>query len=146
MKIAQRAILQVLCSLLICMVVGMGSLPNTALCFGANGHVAVEFFSGTGCGSVDVTDSDPAAYSPDFEPSSKDHCGPCLDVPFFDDFSCARPISLQKPDHRHSPFMAAKYFDASALASHPKSSRALDHSIGFPGKSLYVLATVGLLI
>jgi hypothetical protein len=48
------------------------------LCFGGDGHVAIEAFGPEGCAEVDETPDHPA--SAIAIPVSSSHCGPCVDV------------------------------------------------------------------
>ena len=61
---------------------GVGGLGESVLCFGADGHVAVEAAVSPGaCFSAPVS-GDAFAINPERELSREgDHCGPCVDFP-----------------------------------------------------------------
>jgi hypothetical protein len=61
---------------------GVGGLGESVLCFGADGHVAVEAAVSPGaCFSAPVS-GDASAKYPERELSREgDHCGPCVDFP-----------------------------------------------------------------
>lgn len=66
------------------------SLPGIALCFGINGHVALENYSDGLCNEV-ITESasrNPSKFSTqNIDDSNNQHCGPCVDIRISDDNS-----------------------------------------------------------
>jgi hypothetical protein len=66
---------------------GQGSVHGYVLCFGENGHAAFEQAAWNGCGDqppVAAGELHPALSGPD------EHCGPCLDLPAFQETLQAR--------------------------------------------------------
>jgi hypothetical protein len=61
--------------------VGWGG--KAVLCFGEDGHIAVEMQPKQCCGSSESTPS--GSHEDTHDPSAEDECGHCTDVPFPDD-------------------------------------------------------------
>lgn len=59
---------------------GLDGLGESVLCFGADGHVAVEAAVSPGACSAASVFGDTSSYNPERELSRGDHCGPCVDV------------------------------------------------------------------
>lgn len=72
------------------------SLPGIALCFGINGHVALENYSDGQCNEmISVSASrNPSIFSlHNLNNSNSQHCGPCVDIRISDDNSENKLIS-----------------------------------------------------
>lgn len=57
-----------------------GAEDGIALCFGGDGHVAIEAVGPEGCAEIDQTAGRPESAMA--IPVSSSHCGPCVDVVF----------------------------------------------------------------
>ncbi len=69
--------------LLLYIIIGQGPLPDLVMCFGANGHIAVEASQNGRCGrSARSPLQEYNELSSPKAPFPKDHCGPCVDISF----------------------------------------------------------------
>ncbi len=71
-------------SLLIYILAGVVGSEAMVLCFGSNGHIAIEAPPGGLCSETLDVSNETASPSTISSPSpSQDHCGPCVDFPIF---------------------------------------------------------------
>lgn len=66
-------------ALLVFLVVGVTGASDTVMCYGSDGHVALEALGSRGCS--DFVPKTPTQASPSKALVVNDHCGGCVDIP-----------------------------------------------------------------
>jgi len=87
---------------LVSLLLGAGGPANLVLCYGADGHIALEFTSDAGCGPASGKEQRSNSPSAAASETEGDHCGPCVDVPVTARAPHENFISVQRraPDHQ----------------------------------------------
>jgi hypothetical protein len=97
--LAKKKVYREFVLVLVCLFVAGSLAPGTLLCFGADGHISVEFASADCCGEYsDASSQISRDLHLDTDPSiaAADSCGDCVDIPFWSYYFAQRPNSKPK--------------------------------------------------
>lgn len=134
-----------LVGLLVYVLAGAGGPATVVLCHGADGHIALEFTPGSGCGPVSGNGPRTSSVSLVSE-NGKEDCGPCADLPVI----AKAPHEEIVRGKRYSPdcqlFLASTRVIQSSESYAPSITRLLSVPLPETDPSLRSLRTVVLLI
>lgn len=81
-----------------CLLLGAGARSRLVLCFGSDGHVALEASEVGVCGSSSNASVETIGFLTSLKSQSRaDHCGPCVDIPFFLSVANDQKVKLNNP-------------------------------------------------
>ena len=118
MKTAHRVQIFICLLTLVSLLIGVSGQSSLSLCFGADGHVAVESSSDGRCTSF-------SEHAPEFlksqsaveSQSAPDHCGSCVDFPFFSSVAETQKTTISSERFSKQTFAALLPTPAFVLVS-----------------------------
>lgn len=132
--------------LLAYLLISTGGSVNGVLCFGLDGHIALEFTGLGGCGPESVDGSGSTTLSLAASENGRDHCGPCVDVPILANASDNSIASVKQPGSQQRVPLATPVTTAAREITAVKSVPLRQSAVPSVSATLLFLRTVVLRI